>query len=66
MFNSVGLRQRDLQRMRIATDGGGKITAIRDETTTRTAQPANLSRAAADASMMYDAPNAKITYKVLP
>src|SRR4029078_12116382 len=33
MFNSVGLRQRDVQRMRLATDAAGKLTAIAHETT---------------------------------
>jgi len=67
MFNSVGLRQRDVQRMRIATDAGGKITAIAHETTTHTATTGEFVEGCGGlANMMYDAPNAKITYKVLP
>jgi xanthine dehydrogenase YagR molybdenum-binding subunit len=67
MFNSVGLRQRDVQRMRLATDAAGKLTAIAHETTTHTATTGEFVEGCGGLSaMMYDAPNAKIGYRVLP
>ncbi|MEP6849221.1 MAG: xanthine dehydrogenase family protein molybdopterin-binding subunit, partial [Acidobacteriota bacterium] len=67
MFTSVGLRQHDVQRMRIATDANGKITAIGHETTTHTATTGEFVEGCGGlSSMMYDAANAKIEYRVLP
>ena len=67
MFNSVGLRQHDVQRLRIAATADGKITAIAHDTTTHTATNSEFVEGCGGLSeMMYDAPNAKVSYRVLP
>ncbi|MGH9820892.1 MAG: xanthine dehydrogenase family protein molybdopterin-binding subunit [Pyrinomonadaceae bacterium] len=67
MFNSVGLRQMDVQRLRIAADPDGKIMALGHETTTHTATTGEFVEGCGGlASMMYDAANTRIDYRVLP
>jgi xanthine dehydrogenase YagR molybdenum-binding subunit len=67
MFTSVGLRQSDVQRMRIAANADGKITALAHETTTHTATTGEFVEGCGqNSALMYDAPNARITYRVLP
>lgn len=67
MFNSVGLRQRNVQHLRIAATADGKITAIGHDTTTHTATTGEFIESCGILSgMMYDAPNARIGYRVLP
>ena len=67
MFNSVGLRQRDVQHMRIAAASDGKITAIAHDTTTHTATNSEFVEGCGGLSaMMYDVPNSKVGYRVLP
>jgi len=67
MFNSVGLRQRNRQRLRVAADNGGKITALEHITTTHTAttgefvEPCGLL-----STMMYDVANTRVGYRVAP
>jgi xanthine dehydrogenase YagR molybdenum-binding subunit len=67
MFNSVGLRQRNIQRLRLASDPAGKITAIAHETTTHCATTGEFIEPCGRLSeIMYDAPNAAIAYRVVP
>jgi xanthine dehydrogenase YagR molybdenum-binding subunit len=67
MFNSVGLRQRNRQRLQLAATKDGKLTALAHETVTHSAINAEFVEACGDCSkLMYDAPNAKITYRVAP
>lgn len=67
MFTSVGLRQMDVQRMRIAATPDGKITALGHDITTHTATTGEFVEGCGGlTSMMYDAANAKIDYHVLP
>jgi xanthine dehydrogenase YagR molybdenum-binding subunit len=67
MFNSVGLRQKNVQRLRLAATKDGKLTAVAHETTTHCAVNAEFVEPCGDcAKMMYDAPNSKISYRVAP
>jgi xanthine dehydrogenase YagR molybdenum-binding subunit len=67
MFNSVGLRQRDEQRVRIAADKDGKLTAIAHETVTHAATNNEFVEPCGDCTkVMYDAPNSLISYRVTP
>lgn len=67
MFNSVGLRQRNRQRLRIAATKDGKLTALAHDTQTHTAttgefvEPCGLL-----STFMYDTPNSRVTYRVAP
>ena len=66
MFNSVGLRQRNLQRMRLAADKDGKLLALAHETTTHCAISDEFVEPCGDCSkIMYDAPNSLISYRVV-
>jgi len=65
MFNSVGLRQKNYQKIRLAATKDGKLTAISHETTTHCAITEEFVEGCGDVSkMMYDAPNSRITYRV--
>ncbi|HXB95839.1 MAG TPA: xanthine dehydrogenase family protein molybdopterin-binding subunit [Puia sp.] len=67
MFNSVGLRQRNLQRMRLAANKDGKLLALAHETTTHCAISDEFVEPCGDCSkIMYEAPNSLITYRVVP
>jgi xanthine dehydrogenase YagR molybdenum-binding subunit len=67
MFNSVGLRQRNLQRMRLAANKDGKLLALAHETTTHCAISDEFVEPCGDCSkIMYDAPNSLIGYRVVP
>jgi xanthine dehydrogenase YagR molybdenum-binding subunit len=67
MFNSVGLRQRNHQRLRLAATIDGKLTAVAHETTTHTAINNEFIEPCGDwTKIMYDAPNALISYRVVP
>jgi xanthine dehydrogenase YagR molybdenum-binding subunit len=67
MFNSVGLRQRNVQRLRLAATKDGKLTAIAHETTTHCAVGGEFVEPCGDGTkIMYDAPNSKISYRVVP
>jgi xanthine dehydrogenase YagR molybdenum-binding subunit len=67
MFNSVGLRQRNHQRMRLAADKDGKLTALAHETITHCAIDNEFVEPCGDCSkLMYDTPNLLISYKVVP
>ena len=67
MFNSVGLRQRNKQHLRLAADKDGKLTALAHETTTHTATNGEYIEGCGDCSkIMYDTPNSLISYRVVP
>lgn len=67
MFNSVGLRQRDEQRVRLAAGKDGKLTAIAHEIVTHAAINNEFVEPCGDCTkLMYDAPNSLISYRVTP
>jgi xanthine dehydrogenase YagR molybdenum-binding subunit len=67
MFNSVGLRQRNVQRIRLAATKDGKLTALAHETTTHGAINEEFVEPCGDVSEhMYDAPNSLIAYRAVP
>ncbi|MCY7375295.1 MAG: xanthine dehydrogenase family protein molybdopterin-binding subunit [Pyrinomonadaceae bacterium] len=67
MFNSVGLRQRNRQHLRLAATKDGKLTALAHETTTHTATTGEYIEPCGDCSkVMYDVPNSLISYRVVP
>ncbi|MEO5889374.1 MAG: xanthine dehydrogenase family protein molybdopterin-binding subunit [Ferruginibacter sp.] len=67
MFNSVGLRQRNRQRIRLAATKDGKLTALAHETFTHSASDNEFVEPCGDCSkIMYDTPNSLIAYRVVP
>ena len=65
MFNSVGLRQRDRQRLRVAATNDGKLVALGHDTTTHTAPTNEFAEPCGSlASMMYDVANSRISYRI--
>jgi xanthine dehydrogenase YagR molybdenum-binding subunit len=67
MFNSVGLRQRNYQRMRIAATQDGKLIALAHETTTHCAIDEEFVEPCGDCTkVLYDVPNSLISYRVVP
>jgi xanthine dehydrogenase YagR molybdenum-binding subunit len=67
MVNSVGLRQRNRQRLRLAATKDGKLTAISHETTTHGAINEEFVEGCGDCSkVMYDTPNSRIAYRITP
>src|ERR1700733_213703 len=66
MFNSVGLRQRNVQRMRLAANKDGKLLALTHETTTHCAIDDEFVEPCGDCSkIMYEVPNSLIGYRVV-
>lgn len=67
MFNSVGLRQRNRQRLRLAATEDEKLTAVSHETVTHSAIRDEFIEPCGDCTkIMYDAPNSLITYRHIP
>jgi xanthine dehydrogenase YagR molybdenum-binding subunit len=67
MVNSVGLRQRNHQKVSLAATKDGKLTALAHETTTHCAIDNEFVEPCGDCSkLMYDTPNSLITYRVVP
>lgn len=67
MVNSVGLRQQNRQRLRLAATKDGKLTAIGHEITTHTATTGEFIEDCGEGTkIMYDTPNSLITYRVVP
>ncbi len=67
MVNSVGLRQKNIQNIRLAATKDGKLTALSHETTTHCAIDEEFVEPCGDVSAhLYAAPNSKISYKVAP
>ena len=67
MVNSVGLRQENIQNIKIAATKDGKITALAHETTTHCAINEEFVEPCGDVSEhLYATENLKITYRVAP
>ncbi len=67
MVNSVGLRQRNLQKVSLAATKDGKLTALAHEITTHSAIHNEFIEPCGDCSkIMYDTPNSLISYRVVP
>ncbi|CAN5827692.1 xanthine dehydrogenase family protein molybdopterin-binding subunit [soil metagenome] len=67
MVNSVGLRQKNIQQIKLAATKDGKLTALAHETTTHCAINEEFIEPCGDVSEhMYAAENLKITYRVAP
>jgi xanthine dehydrogenase YagR molybdenum-binding subunit len=67
MFNSVGLRQRNRQKIRLAATKDGKLTVLAHETVTHGAIKEEFIEPCGDCSkVMYDTPNSLISYRIAP
>lgn len=67
MFNTVGLRQKNRQKLRLAATKDGKLTALAHETVTHTSVRDEYIEGCGDCSkIMYDTPNSLISYRVVP
>ena len=67
MFNSVGLRQKNRQRLRLSATSNGKLTSLSHETTTHSAIDEEFAEPCGDCSkVLYDTPNSLITYRIVP
>jgi xanthine dehydrogenase YagR molybdenum-binding subunit len=67
MFNSVGLRQRNEQHIRLAADKDGKLTGLAHETITHGAIINEFIEPCGDCSkVMYEVPNSLISYRIVP
>ena len=67
MVNSVGLRQRNLQKVSLAATPDGKLTALAHEITTHGAINNEFIEPCGDCSkVMYDVPNSLISYRTVP
>ncbi len=67
MVNSVGLRQKNIQNIKLAATKDGKLTALSHETTTHCAINEEFVEPCGDVSEhLYAAENLKITYRVAP
>ncbi len=67
MFNSVGLRQRNRQHIRLAATEDGRLTALAHETATFSAVNNEFVEPCGDCSkILYEVANSKITYRVVP
>ncbi|HEX8357989.1 MAG TPA: xanthine dehydrogenase family protein molybdopterin-binding subunit, partial [Segetibacter sp.] len=67
MFNSVGLRQRNQQKMRLSATKDGILTALAHETTTHCAIKSEFVEPCGDCSkVLYEVPNSLISYRVVP
>jgi xanthine dehydrogenase YagR molybdenum-binding subunit len=65
MFNSVGLRQKNIQHLQLAATKDGKLVALAHETTTHCAINEEFIEPCGDVSEhMYDVPNMHISYRV--
>ncbi|RYG50505.1 MAG: xanthine dehydrogenase family protein molybdopterin-binding subunit [Chitinophagaceae bacterium] len=67
MFNSVGLRQRNMQHLSIGATKEGKLLAIAHETVSHTAVDSEYIETCGDCTkIMYEVPNSLISYRVVP
>ena len=67
MFNSVGLRQRNQQKVSLGATREGKLLSLSHETITHSAMDSEYIEPCGDCSkVMYQTPNLKITYRVVP
>ncbi|RZK77966.1 MAG: xanthine dehydrogenase family protein molybdopterin-binding subunit, partial [Pedobacter sp.] len=67
MFNSVGLRQRNIQKITLAASKDGMLSTLAHETISHTAIDDEYIEPCGDCSkIMYDAPNTLISYRSVP
>ncbi len=67
MFNSVGLRQRNIQKISLGATKDGILTTLAHETISHTAVDAEYIEPCGDCSkIMYEVPNSLISYRVVP
>jgi len=67
MFNSVGLRQKNKQVLKLSATKEGKLTSLSHETTTHTAIDSEFVESCGDCSkILYEVANSLISYKVAP
>jgi len=67
MFNSVGLRQQNFQKIRIGAQADGTLVSLAHETTTHTAIADEYIEGCGEgAKVMYQTPNLLVSYKVAP
>jgi len=67
MFNSVGLRQRNMQKVSLGATKEGKLISISHEVTSHTAVDSEYIEPCGDCTkIMYESPNSLITYRVVP
>ena len=67
MFNSVGLRQRNFQKVSLGATREGKLLALVHETTTHSAIDSTYIEPCGDCSkIMYEVPNSRIGYRMVP
>lgn len=67
MFNSVGLRQKNKQALKLSATRDGKLTSLSHETITHTAIDNEFVEPCGDCSkILYDTPNSLISYRVVP
>ncbi|RZJ66988.1 MAG: xanthine dehydrogenase family protein molybdopterin-binding subunit [Flavobacterium sp.] len=67
MFNSVGLRQRNIQQLSIGATREGKLLTLAHETISHTAVDSEYIEPCGDCTkVMYEVPNSLISYRVVP
>lgn len=67
MFNSVGMRQRNKQKLSIGATKEGKLIALAHETISHTAVDDEYIEPCGDCTkIMYEVPNSLISYRVVP
>lgn len=67
MFNSVGFRQQNIQKLNLGATADGKLVSLTHQTTTHTAIAEEYIESCGEGSkMMYEVPNSLISYKVAP
>ncbi|RYY53890.1 MAG: xanthine dehydrogenase family protein molybdopterin-binding subunit, partial [Chitinophagaceae bacterium] len=67
MFNSVGMRQRNIQQISLGATKEGKLTTLAHETISHTAVDSEYIEPCGDCSkIMYEVPNSLISYRVVP
>ncbi|MFD0749158.1 xanthine dehydrogenase family protein molybdopterin-binding subunit [Mucilaginibacter calamicampi] len=67
MFNSVGLRQQNYQKISIGATRDGKMTSLSHEITTHTAiNDEYIEGCGEGAKIMYDVPDLLVSYRVVP
>ena len=67
MFTNTGLRQENLQRMRLGATRDGVLTALVHDTTSHTATNKEYQEPCGAASkMLYKVPNNKVTHRLVP
>jgi xanthine dehydrogenase YagR molybdenum-binding subunit len=67
MFNSVGLRQRNMQQIKLGATKDGKLTTLSHETTTHGSINEEFIEGCGDVSrVLYDTPNSRIANRIAP